>query len=174
MPLEDLNLCVLNAVHMEVIYVCTLILELRVCMPIKPELKIREHRGAKIEKWILRKAFEDTNYLPDEILWRYKVQYTQGAGCESLGETLAEKMISEDEYQRIKEENPKAIINSREAAYYFKIFREFHPQDSILGSIGIWAGFDFTEERERVKGTVDGDLKHVHDEDELTESKEIA
>jgi len=140
-------------------------------MKIPPELKIREHRGAKIEKWILRKAFEDTNYLPDEILWRYKVQYTQGAGCESLGETLAEKMISEDEYQQIKEENPKAIINSREAAYYFKIFREFHPQDSILGSIGIWTGFDFAEERERVKGTVDGDLKHDHDEDEPKESQ---
>jgi asparagine synthase (glutamine-hydrolysing) len=133
-------------------------------MKIPPELKIREHRGAKIEKWILRKAFEDTNYLPDEILWRYKVQYTQGAGCESLGETLAEKMISEDEYQQIKEENPKATINSREAAYYYKIFREFHPQDSILGSIGIWTGFDFAEEREKVKGTVDGDLKHDHGE----------
>jgi len=135
-------------------------------MKIPPELKIREHHGAKIEKWILRKAFEDTGYLPDEILWRYKVQYTQGAGCESLGEELAHKEISEEEYQRIKAENPKATIDSREAAYYFKIFREFHPQDSILGSIGIWTGFDFAEEREQVRGTMDGDLKHDYkDED---------
>lgn len=52
---------------------------------IPPERKIREIDGAKIEKWILRKAFEGTGYLPDEILRRYKVQYTQGAGCESLG-----------------------------------------------------------------------------------------
>jgi asparagine synthase (glutamine-hydrolysing) len=134
-------------------------------MKIPPELKIREHNGAKIEKWIFRKAFEGTHYLPDEILWRYKVQYTQGAGCESLGETLAEKEMSEEEYQRIKAENPKATINSREAAFYFKIFQEFHPQDSILGSIGIWTGFDFAEEREKVRGTVDGDLKHDHDEE---------
>jgi asparagine synthase (glutamine-hydrolysing) len=133
-------------------------------MRIPPELKIREHNGARIEKWILRKAFENTDYLPDEILWRYKVQYTQGAGCESLGETLAEKEMSEDEFQQIKAENPKATINSREAAYYFKIFRQFHPQDSILGSIGIWTGFDFAEERDRVRGTVDGDLKHQHEE----------
>jgi asparagine synthase (glutamine-hydrolysing) len=132
-------------------------------MKIPPELKIRESEkvGDRIEKWILRKAFEDTNYLPDEILWRYKVQYTQGAGCEDLGEKLAESEISEDEFQRIKAENPKATINSREAAYYFKIFRQFHPQDSILGSIGIWTGFDFAEERERVRGTMDGDLKHT-------------
>jgi len=142
-------------------------------MKIPPELKIREHNGAKIEKWILRKAFEKTNYLPDEILWRYKVQYTQGAGCESIGEQMAENAISEDEYAQIKAENPDAVINSKEAAYYFKIFREFHPQDSILGSIGIWTGFDFAEEREHVKGTVDGDLKHDHGEeaDEEKESK---
>ncbi len=134
-------------------------------MKIPPELKIREHNGAKIEKWIFRKAFENTHYLPDEILWRYKVQYTQGAGCESIGEQMAEDAMSEDEYAQIRAENPDAVINSKEAAYYFKIFREFHPQDSILGSIGIWTGFDFAEEREHVKGTVDGDLKHDHTEE---------
>lgn len=132
---------------------------------ISPALKIREQNGAKIEKWILRKAFENTGHLPDEILWRYKVQYTQGAGCESLGEKLAHQMMSDAEYERIKAENPRAVINSKEAAYYFKIFREFHPQDSILGSIGIWAGFDFAEEREHVQGTIDGDLKHDYADD---------
>jgi asparagine synthase (glutamine-hydrolysing) len=116
-------------------------------MKIPPELKIREHNGAKIEKWILRKAIEDTSYLPNDILWRYKVQYTQGAGCESLGEKIAHEEMSEDEFEKIKAENPNAIINSREAAYYYKIFRKFHPQDSILGSIGIWTGFDFQRNR---------------------------
>jgi asparagine synthase (glutamine-hydrolysing) len=129
-------------------------------MKIPPELKIKEHNGAKIEKWIFRKAFENTGYLPEENLWRYKVQYTQGAGCESLGEKLAHREISVDEFEKIRAGNPHAVINSREAAYYYKIFREFHPQDSILGSIGIWTGFDFEEEREMVRGTIDGDLKH--------------
>jgi asparagine synthase (glutamine-hydrolysing) len=133
-------------------------------MKISPELKIREseYTGDKIEKWILRKAFEGTGYLPDEILWRYKVQYTQGAGCEDLGERLAQQEMSDDEYERIVAQNPQATINSKEAAYYFKIFRQFHPQDSVLGSIGIWTGFDFEEERERVRGTVDGDLSHIY------------
>ena len=123
-------------------------------MKIPPDLKIRGYKGDRIEKWILRKAFEGSGYIPDEILWRYKVQYTQGAGCESLGERLAQREMSDAEYRRIKEENPKAIINSREAAYYYKIFRQFHPQDSILESVGIWQGFDFDEERQRVEGTV--------------------
>ncbi len=131
-------------------------------MKIPPELKIREYEktGDKIEKWILRKAFENSGYLPEEILWRYKVQYTQGAGCEDLGEKMANDQMSDDEYERIKDQNPEAIINSKEAAYYFKIFRQYHPQDSILSSIGIWTGFDFEEEREKVRGTVDGELKH--------------
>lgn len=131
-------------------------------MKIPPQLKIRESEkvGDRIEKWILREAFKHTNYLPDEILWRYKVQYTQGAGCEDLGEKVALAEISEDDYERIKAENPGAVINSREAAYYYTIFRKYHPQDSVLGSIGIWTGFDFAEEREKMCGTMDGDLKH--------------
>jgi len=144
-------------------------------MKIPPELKIREHHGAKIEKWILRKAFEQTGYLPDEILWRYKVQYTQGAGCESLGERLAERELSDEDVERIRYENPGAVINSKEAAYYFKLFREFHYQDSILKSIGIWTGFDFAEEREQVRGTMDGNLKHDYqDTKEESEASQAA
>lgn len=130
-------------------------------MKIPADLKIKEQEdGSKIEKWIFRKAFADSGLLPDEILWRYKVQYTQGAGCESLGEKLAEKEISEEEVVRLQHDHPDATINSREAALYFKIFRQFHPQDSILKSIGIWTGFDFAEEREKVRGTMDGTLAH--------------
>jgi asparagine synthase (glutamine-hydrolysing) len=73
--------------------------------------------------------------------------------------------MTDEDVERIKAENPHAIINSKEAAYYFKVFRGFHPQNSILGSIGIWTGFDFEEERERVRGTMDGDLKHDYQEE---------
>ena len=124
-------------------------------MQISPDLKIAESGGDKIEKWILRKAFDGTGILPREILWRYKVQYTQGAGCEDLGERLASKSLSDNDVQRIKEQNPDAVINSKEAAYYFQIFRQHHPQDSVLGSIGIWPGFDFAEERRKVSGTME-------------------
>lgn len=130
-------------------------------MKIPPDLKIKEQQdGSKIEKWIFRHAFADSGLLPDEILWRYKVQYTQGAGCESLGEQLAEREIGDEELIRLKHDHPDAIINSKEAALYFKIFRKYHPQDSILKSIGIWTGFDFAEERQAVSGTMDGTLTH--------------
>jgi asparagine synthase (glutamine-hydrolysing) len=89
-----------------------------------------------------------------------------------LGKKIAENEMTDDEYERIKAENPGAVINSKEAAYYFKLFRHFHPQESILSSIGIWTGFDFAEEREKVRGTVDGDLKH--DREESKEKKRRA
>lgn len=123
-------------------------------MKISPSLKIRDEEGSKIEKWILREAFAGTGYLPDEILHRYKLQYTQGAGCENLGERLAESEISDDDLERIRAQHPQAVINSKEAAYYFQIFRRFHPQDSVFKSIGIWTGFDFAEERAKTTGTI--------------------
>lgn len=135
---------------------------IELAMRIAPELKIRQQDdGSKIEKWIFRQAFADSGLLPDEILWRYKVQYTQGAGCESLGEKLAEQEIEDEEFARLRHDNPAAVINTKEAALYFKIFREYHPQDSILKSIGIWTGFDFAEERREVRGTMDGRLTHT-------------
>lgn len=128
-------------------------------MKISPSLKIREENGQKIEKWILRKAFEGTGYLPDEILWRYKLQYTQGAGCEHLGEQLAENALSDNDFEDIKARFPEAKIDSKEAAYYFRIFRQYHPQDSVLKSIGIWTGFNFSEERQKVSGTIESGPK---------------
>ena len=70
--------------------------------------------------------------------------------------------MSDDEYERIVAENPQATLNSREAAYYFRLFRKYHPQDSVLDSIGIWTGFDFAEEREKVRGTMDGEFRSTH------------
>ncbi len=121
-------------------------------IPAEEKIKLQED-GTRIEKWIFRRAFAGTGLLPDEILWRYKVQYTQGAGCESLGEQLAQKEISDEELARLQHDHPQAVITTKEAALYFKIFRRFHPQDSILKSIGIWTGFDFAEERRKVSGT---------------------
>mgnify|MGYP005658807561 CR=1 FL=1 len=71
-----------------------------------------------------------------------------------------ELKVPDDELERLRAENRDAVINSEEAAYYFKTFRKYHPQDSALKCIGIWTGFGFAEERQKVRGTVDGELKH--------------
>lgn len=55
---------------------------LDVAMGIDPKEKMIRKLEGRIEKYILRKAFDDpTNpYLPSEILWRQKEQFSDGVG----------------------------------------------------------------------------------------------
>jgi asparagine synthase (glutamine-hydrolysing) len=103
-------------------------------MKIPTSLKIREYQGAQIEKWILRYAFHNSGLLPESVLWRYKAQFAQGVGCESLGERLAEREMSDDEFRQLQQQFPNASLTTKEAAYYFQIFRHFHPHDTVLFS----------------------------------------
>lgn len=40
-------------------------------------------QNKKIEKWLLRKAFDNTNYLPSEVLWRKKEAFSDGVSSEN-------------------------------------------------------------------------------------------
>ena len=57
-----------------------------VAMSLNPKDKMIN--GERMEKWILRKAFEE--YLPKEILWRQKEQFSDGVGYSWI-DTLKEK-----------------------------------------------------------------------------------
>ena len=65
-----------------------------VAMRINPEDKMA--KDGKMEKWILRKAFED--YLPESIVWRQKEQFSDGVGyswIDTLKATATEKITDE-------------------------------------------------------------------------------
>src|SRR5207245_6323331 len=49
---------------------------------IPPDLKVREERGRKYGKWILRKTFEEL--LPEYITWREKAAMQDGSGTSGL------------------------------------------------------------------------------------------
>jgi asparagine synthase (glutamine-hydrolysing) len=90
---------------------------------IHPELKCK-----KIEKYILRSAFdcETDPYLPKDILWRQKEQFTDGVGYSWLDSLIehCEQSITDEEY---KELETKYSVRNKEEAYYRKIFEEFFP-----------------------------------------------
>jgi asparagine synthase (glutamine-hydrolysing) len=48
---------------------------IKLYLSIDPQLRI--HRNG-VEKYLLRKAFEGTNYIPDEVLWRPKEAFSDG------------------------------------------------------------------------------------------------
>lgn len=99
-----------------------------VAMSINPEDKMI--KNGRIEKWVLRKAFEDM--LPDEIAWRQKEQFSDGVGyswIDSLKELVEEKISDEDlanAHFRFPEQAPK----SKEEYYYRSIFEEHFPSKS--------------------------------------------
>jgi len=84
-------------------------------------IKFRCASGDKIEKYLLRKAFE--NYLPEEILWRDKLKFSEGSGAEELFMKIAEEEISDIEFL---EESGAAPFNIRgkDELYFYRIYNE--------------------------------------------------
>ena len=101
---------------------------LEVAMKIEPKLKMINHK--KIEKLILREAFE--NYLPEEILFRQKEQFSDGVGYDWIDtlKALAEKRVTDDQFENASSVFTTNTPLSKEEYHYRKIFNEFFPSDS--------------------------------------------
>jgi len=86
----------------------------------------------RMEKWILRKAFE--GYLPDEILWRQKEQFSDGVGyswIDTLKATAASK-VSDEMFAAAKYRFPQGTPATKEGYHYRSIFEKHFPQASAL------------------------------------------
>jgi asparagine synthase (glutamine-hydrolysing) len=84
----------------------------------------------KMEKWILRKAFED--YLPESIAWRQKEQFSDGVGygwIDSL-KAKAQELITDDMMKDAAQRFPINTPQSKEEYHYRMIFSELFPSDS--------------------------------------------
>jgi len=83
--------------------------------------KIKESNGRKVEKWILRQAFDGV--IPDEILWREKEPFDQGSGARALI-AYVDQQVEDSELEESKERWPEANIVSKEMLYYYRIWRD--------------------------------------------------
>ena len=79
-----------------------------------------------IEKWHLRAAFEYSDILPEEVLWRKKEAFSDGISGEKswyqIIQEHVEELISDDEFSKAKERYPYCTPQTKEAFYYRKIF----------------------------------------------------
>lgn len=83
----------------------------------------------KMEKWILRKAFED--YLPESVAWRQKEQFSDGVGYNWI-DTLREitsAQVSDDQMARVNELFPINPPMTKEEFYYRSIYADHFPSD---------------------------------------------
>ena len=104
-----------------------------VAMTLNPKDKMINNQ--RMEKWILRKAFQD--YLPDEILWRQKEQFSDGVGyswIDSLKEYVSD-LISDQEMADAKIKFPIKTPTTKEEYYYRSLFSEHFPSNTAAMSV---------------------------------------
>ncbi|KAL6944818.1 asparagine synthetase [Hanseniaspora osmophila] len=116
---------------------------LQLCMNIDPSEKMINKE--RIEKYILRKAFDTKNeeekaYLPDEILWRQKEQFSDGVGYSWIDglKEYAEKAISDEQFAIKKPEWGDDQPTTKEAYWYRLKFDALFPQKAAASTVMRW------------------------------------
>ncbi|WP_286261304.1 asparagine synthase B [Thalassotalea atypica] len=81
----------------------------------------------KIEKGILRSSFE--GYLPEEILWRQKEQFSDGVGYSWIDglKTHVESQVTDQQLASAEYKFPVNTPDTKEAYFYRCIFEEHFP-----------------------------------------------
>ncbi len=97
-------------------------------MSIPPELKMFGGNG-KIEKYLLRKAFE--GYLPEDILWRRKNGFSDSVSNSSRSwvtiiTEMVDRHVSDDEFSKAKSKYKYDAPKLKEGYYYRMIFDRFY------------------------------------------------
>ena len=102
--------------------------------------------GRKVEKWILRKAFEDL--LPENILWRAKEQFDEGSGTSDLLPRLSSAFMEDDEAGEYVKRHPDDAIRSSEESVYHKLLCEaYEDPGTVLSNVGRWQADRMYERR---------------------------
>jgi len=107
---------------------------------------------SRIEKWILRKAFE--HLLPSDIVWRDKSQFDQGSGvADLLGhiEFLNSQPVDRDT-------RGNSSRSAEEAAYRALLSKQFDNPQSMLKLVTHWDDTARIEDRSAVSGVIGNDL----------------
>ena len=73
------------------------------------------------EKRLLRQAFD--GWLPDELLWRKKAEFGDGSGAASALQDTIVETVSEEEFERERNEVDPPLRTREEMAYY-RIFND--------------------------------------------------
>ena len=87
-----------------------------------------------VEKWILRKALEGK--LPENVLWRKKAKFWEGAGVAELMAQYANQKISDEEFNRERMLPTGDIINTKEELLYYRIFKDLFGDLNDLSWMG--------------------------------------
>lgn len=99
-----------------------------VAMRLNPDDKMI--KNGRIEKWVVRTAFED--YLPKEIAWRQKEQFSDGVGYNWIDtlKALVNEKVSDNQLMNAESRFPVNPPMSKEEYFYRTIFEEHFPSNT--------------------------------------------
>jgi asparagine synthase (glutamine-hydrolysing) len=105
-----------------------------VAMRLNPTDKMAGSNG-KMEKWVLRKAFEDI--LPESVAWRQKEQFSDGVGYGWIDtlKLIATEKVTDEMMSNAKYRFPINTPMSKEEYHYRTIFVEHFPSDSASACV---------------------------------------
>ncbi|TSE08916.1 MULTISPECIES: asparagine synthase B [Aquimarina] len=104
-----------------------------VAMRINPKDKMIN--GERMEKWVIRKAFE--SYLPESVAWRQKEQFSDGVGyswIDTLKEVV-ETEVTDEQMANAHFRFPIQTPQNKEEFYYRSIFEGHFPSDAAAMSV---------------------------------------
>lgn len=103
-------------------------------MSIDPKLKMYNN---KIEKYLLREAFNKDDLLPECVLWRKKEAFSDGcSSIENSWHTVIQKFVNKkisDEVFSLCQNNYSINTpTTKEALYYRMIFEKYYPEKALV------------------------------------------
>jgi len=104
-----------------------------VAMRINPKDKMIN--GERMEKWVVRKAFE--SYLPESVAWRQKEQFSDGVGYSWIDtlKAMVQEVVSDEQLAHAHFKFPIQTPTSKEEYYYRSIFEGHFPSDAAALSV---------------------------------------
>jgi asparagine synthase (glutamine-hydrolysing) len=95
---------------------------------IPAEMRMPQYKG--IEKWWLRKAFDGTELLPNEVLYRTKEAFSDGVSSKEKSwfqiiQEYVESLVSDKDLEDAANIYPHCTPQTKEAFYYRRVFCNF-------------------------------------------------
>ena len=119
-----------------------------------PELKMNHYGKGK---YLLRHAFQEDSYLPQEILWREKAAFSDAVGHSMVDylKEYAESVYTDQEMETLSEKYTYARPFTKESLLYREIFEKYYPgQAEMIAGFWMpnkeWEGCDVNDPSARV------------------------
>lgn len=123
-------------------------------MAVDPELKLNTYGKGK---YLLRHAFEQDGYLPDDILWREKAAFSDAVGHSMVDylKEYAQKQYTDAEFESRCKNYTHARPFTKESLLYRGIFEKYYPgQAEMVADFWMpnreWEGCDVNDPSARV------------------------